>query len=220
MKLIPSAAAALATALFTALPAAAQSAAVVLTPAGAPRIDVAGQVAWLGQHAISTDDWFGAGAFSLSGGYYVTPHIKVEGDFATAGRASFYSDEFIATPGAPYPVYRPLEHEVSLTTASGAVAYQLFENRWVHPFLAAGVEVAHTRDRTDVPPFVSYDPRGPAVPVPPAQTTTSYAVRPMVTGGFKFYIAPRAFVRTDLRWTFERSSAATVAWRGGIGIDF
>jgi hypothetical protein len=219
MKLIRSAAVVLAAALFTALPAAAQSAAVVLTPAGAPRIDVAGQVAWLGQHAISTDKWFDAGAFSLSAGYYVTPHIKVEGDFGTAAKGSFYTDEYISTPTAPYPLYRVREHQVSLSTGSAAVAYQLFENRWVHPFLAAGLEIARTRDRIDVPPFYG-DPRAAALPIPPPQTTTSYSVRPVVNSGFKFYIAPRAFVRTDLRWTFERSTSATVAWRGGIGIDF
>ena len=107
-----------AAALLSTVPAAAQSTPVLLTPAGAPRIDVAGQVGWIGQHAIAWDDWFDGGTFSASGGYYVTPHIKIEGEIGSAAKGTFYAPEYLAVPGAQYPIYRVRQHDVSLTTTS------------------------------------------------------------------------------------------------------
>ena len=54
----------------------------------------------------------------------------------------------------------------------------------------------------------------------PAIDKVSYSVRPVVTGGFKFYVSQRAFVRTEVRTAFSTKRPLAIQWRGGVGIDF
>jgi len=54
----------------------------------------------------------------------------------------------------------------------------------------------------------------------PAIDNVSYSVRPVVTGGFKFYVSQRAFVRTEVRTSFSTDRPLAIQWRGGVGIDF
>ena len=224
MTHLRSAIAAVAIALVSAAPSAAQTSSVSLQPADAPRWDVTGHAAWLGVHRTNAEPawsngWFDAGAFGASTGYYWTSHLKLEADVATSTRANFFTVEPVASSGRT--IFRSQEHRLTATTAGVNVAYQFFENRWVHPFVAAGVEVARERDRVEsnLPPVIGPDGRAP-FPLPTVETTTSYAVRPTLGGGFKFYVGEHAFVKTEIRSTVDGTGAATFAWRGGVGIDF
>ncbi len=216
--------AAMAIALSWTIPATAQTRPVSLTPADAPRWDVAGHVGWLGLNGDGAaptwnSGWFDAGSVGANAGYYWTQHLKLEADLATSSSARFYTAEPLVAAGRQ--VFRSREHAVTVTSAGTSLAYQFFENRWVHPFLAAGLEVARERDRVEsfLPPVIGPDGRAP-VPAPSLETNTAYVVRPMLSGGFKVYMGERAFLKTEVRSTVDGGGAATFSWRGGIGVDF
>jgi len=213
-------------ALFPASPAMAQRA-ISLVPPDSPRWDVAGSAGWLGQTRTRSngpfvdDIWLNAGAVAGSIGFQWAPHLKLTGDIATSSNGRFYTYEPVTVPGRPAPIYRSLEHGVRTTAASGSVAYQFFDNRWVHPFVAAGVEIAQEHDRIEsiLQPILGPDGRAD-VPIPSIETRTTTAVRPTSGGGFKFYVAERAFVSTDIRFSFDRRGLVSSSWRSGVGFDF
>jgi len=187
-------------------------AAVLLTPPDSPRWDAAGQVAWLSGTQPSTPadfrGWFDAATIGATAGFYISPHLKVEGGIDTSTRGTFYTTERRPLPGSPFPMFVSSQHAVAVRTVSAVAAYQFFENTWVHPFVSGGAELARADDRIET------------LPDPHATSVTATTVRPTLGGGAKFYVSPRAFVRTDARWTFDRSGVARVSWRGGIGFDF
>ena len=95
--------------------------------------------------------------------------------------------------------------------------YQFFENQWVHPFVGVGAELVRERDRADALPPITIRPTpAPSLIVPalPAIDKVSYSVRPLVTGGFKFYVSPRAFVRTEVRTALSTDRGLALQWRG------
>ena len=102
--------------------------------------------------------------------------------------------------------------------------YQFFENQWVHPFVGAGLELAREHHRADSlsAETARLSTTTPALRLPdvPAIDAVSYSVRPLVTGGFKFYVTPHAFVRTDVRTSLSADRPLAWQWRGGIGFDF
>jgi hypothetical protein len=58
------------------------------------------------------------------------------------------------------------------------------------------------------------------VPAFDGPTEIVYTVRPSITGGAKFYVSDRAFIRTDFRTSFSPDRNVNVAWRSGVGFDF
>src|SRR5688500_4925295 len=83
-----------------ALPAAAQDQSVVsLVPENLARWDVAGHVGWLGVNkseiAPEWNEWYDAGSFSASVGFYWTRHLKIELDVSTTTEADVFSQEQI-----------------------------------------------------------------------------------------------------------------------------
>ena len=201
--------------------------AISLVPADAPRWEVAAGAGWFGRAqtrstgAFVDDIWLDAGAVAGSIGYRWAPHLKLTGEVGTSSNGRFYSYEPVAVPGRPTPIFQSREHAVRTTTASAAVAYQFFDNRWVHPFVMTGVEIAHERDRIEsiVQPVLGPDGRA-GVPVPSVETKTTRAVRPTVGGGFTFYVSERAFIDTGVRFSFDRDGLVTSSWRSGVGFDF
>jgi hypothetical protein len=205
--------------------AAAQTQKVSLVPSDDPRWEASGSAGWFGRSRTSSetdrgDTWSTAGSFAASLGYHWTPHLKFEGEVATSSTASFYTFESVMLPGRSTPTFRSSEHGVKTTSATGRVVYQFFDNRWVHPFVIAGVEVARDRDRieTIIPPVSPATPFSP--PVIELKTQTTNSVRPVFGGGFKFYVAERAFIRTDTRFSFDGDGLANSSWVAGIGFDF
>jgi hypothetical protein len=82
----------------------------------------------------------------------------------------------------------------------------------------------HERQRADAfPPSTFRGVTGagfPVVPSLPAIDAVTYSVRPIVTGGFKFYVTPHAFIRVDARTALSAERPLALQWRGGIGFDF
>jgi hypothetical protein len=102
--------------------------------------------------------------------------------------------------------------------------YQFFDNQWVHPFVGAGAELVRERHTADALPAqtlrLSTTVPNQILPALPAIDSVSYSVRPLVTGGFKFYVSPRAFARLEVRTAFSADRPLALQWRGGVGFDF
>ena len=109
-------------------------------------------------------------------------------------------------------------------TVGATAMYQFFDNQWVHPFVGAGAELVRERHLAGALPAstIRFSTAVPSLSLPsvPAVDTITYSVRPIVTGGFKFYVSPHAFVRTDVRTTLSADRPLAWQWRGGVGFDF
>ena len=182
------------------------------------RWDVAGQLALLNRNKTELgsrwDHWYEAPLIQGSAGHYWTPHIKTELEIAASGQGTIGVEEDLR--------YR--EHMLRESTVGATAVYQFLDNQWVHPFVGAGLEVARERHVAESLP--SSVERFPTTALPltlrpvPAIDNVSYSVRPVVAGGFKFYVSQRAFVRTEVRTSFSADRPLAIQWRGGVGIDF
>ena len=187
----------------------------LLTIAGTARAqewDAAGQLALLNRNKAdlgSYDTWYSVAAVDGTVARYWTPHLKTEFEVGTAGEGRIYG---------PYR-----EQKLRETTVGATALYQFFENQWVHPFIGGGVELAreHVRASAFPPPTLRVPPApGLGVPSLAAVDEVNYAARPVVSGGFKFYVSPHAFVRTEVRTALSADRPLALQWRGGIGFDF
>jgi hypothetical protein len=212
-----------------ALPAAAQTTATVsLVPDRWTRWDVTAQVGRQGvnksEFGSDWNGWYESGSFAAAAGFSWTPNVKLELDVMRAGRARLYQSEQVLIPGDPVQYFRSREHHFSTTTTAASVVYQAFENRWFHPFAGGGVEIMREARRSDASQqsafrngIVILPPASVALPAESAVWTTA---RPFATTGFKVYVSPRAFLRSDLRVGFSRRGAESAVWRAGVGFDF
>ena len=186
--------------------------------------DTAGQLALLNRNKTDlggSDQWYSVAAINGTVGHYWTPHIKLELDVGTAAQGEIDGAEPAAAPGLPFPFPRYREHKLRETTVGATALYQFFENQWVHPFVGAGVELVHERHLADALPATNIAISPPVrLPAVAAVDSVSYSVRPLITGGFKFYVTPHAFIRTDVRASLTGDVPAALQWRGGIGLDF
>jgi len=184
----------------------------IASSARAQEWDAAGQLALLNRNKAdlgSYDRWYSVAAIDGTVARYWTPHFKTEFDVGTSAEGRIWG---------PYREQRLRE-----TTVGATALYQFFENQWVHPFIGGGIELAHERVRAEAfPPPTLRLPAGAVPPVPslPAIDEVNYSVRPVVSGGFKFYVSPHAFVRTEVRTSFAADRPLALQWRGGIGFDF
>jgi hypothetical protein len=186
--------------------------------------DVAGTLGWLSANVRRTesyDDWYNRGFFGgLSFGWYWTDHLKTEVGVSASNGVRVW----VATP-MPFPDQRFYTSELELDTRRLSVHqhYQFGTNQWVHPFLAAGVDVvAEGVSRRDGPVY-GYDPVTrqsqlvrPATDYPRRTDWQTFA---SVSGGMKAYATQRVFFLTDLRVTFARRPEE-VLLRLGLGVDF
>jgi hypothetical protein len=202
-------------------PAAAQDQLVTtFVPDAQRRWDAGWFVGWRGvdksELAPDWNDWYDVGAFSASAGRYLTPHLKIDLDVSTTTTGRIYRQDLFGTPG-PLAYYQLRAYEFRRTSVAPSLAYQFLENRWVHPFLGVGIEGIREAEQLDVqilPPF------GPRPPLPTRETRVGYSARPFITGGVKFYMSERAFIRTDILSTFSSGGAESAVWRIGAGVDF
>jgi opacity protein-like surface antigen len=219
----PLAAAVLAAALLTAGTAAAQQPAISLTPADPAQWDIAGHVGWLGADMPGAgtvgDNRYDTSSAGLSIGRYVTSHLKTEIHGGVTGEGRMYRVEQLPVPGSP-PVFRANQHYFQNATIGAGLFYQFFENQWFHPFAGGGVEALRERERVEVEPPYAFPPGRvpPVLPAPPPPRLT-YSARPFVATGFKWYVAERAFVRSDVQASFSTRGTTHVVWTAGIGAD-
>ena len=212
------------TALLFARTVAAQS--VSLTPSDPQRWDTSVSIGWLtgDKSDLTSDewnDWYDTFATSLEVGRYWTAHLKTEAGVTFTNEGDVYAQERLTVPGLPSGVFATRRHGFRITAVDLAAAYQFFENSWVHPFAAAGLQLAWERQRVESPFPVFTREGGPiALPDLNDRTRTESLVAPFVSAGAKFYVTERGFFRSDVSAAFDRDGAARVCWRVGGGIDF
>ena len=138
-----------------------------------------------------------------------TPRCSGDGVLCAATRRS----PTIRVPGIAVPVYRSFEQRAQVTSIAPAVHYQFFRNQWFHPLLGAGVSLDRDRVRRvypEQPVPIGANGGAPWVQLPREEqpTRTTIVLRPLLLGGFKAYVASRAFLRSDVSATFAVRSRA------------
>ncbi len=212
--------------LWPALVSAQATGGISLTSPDLPRWDVSGEAGWLSSNKSEIgpawNDWYDVTTGGGAVGHYVTPNLKAELRLAFSGQGRVYHEERIEVPGETFPAFRLREHYFRATTLGGGVTYQFFRNQWFHPHVGAGLEVVRETDRTFAPEW-RLPSRQPGVPlVIPAVdggTHVSWAARPVLSTGFKWYVNERGFARTDVRVSLGDRRATHVVWTAGFGVD-
>lgn len=195
-----------------------------------PRYDIGVLGGWGGLRSTSDRDynpWDGVGVVALQIGRYWTDHIKTEVQIQTTSEAVVFENPRapVVVPGVSTPVFRYSELQMRVRGAAALVHYQFFRNQWFHPFLGVGVSIDVDRLQRRFPEQVV--PAGPNASLPwvtlarevgPIRTETS--VRPLLAGGFKVYVAHRAFLRSDASLGVSVHERGTLRWQFGGGFDF
>jgi hypothetical protein len=189
------------------------------------RGDISGTVGWitLNKSEVSSyNNWRTEGLFSVRAGWYWTNHLKTSIDASITTDADVYvagqSGVFPGVPLYPSSRYTFRGHHLGISQA-----YQFRHNQWVHPFLAAGVDILAERRSQREDPLFFYDQvtrqtrvLRDAIEHP---DRTDVRTRAMISGGLKAYVSRKAFVLTDVRVTFGRR-AEELHWGFGVGADF
>jgi hypothetical protein len=169
------------------------------------------------------EDWFQAAQGGVVLGRYLSPHFKLEVEATATTEGTRFRSDQIAVPGSPYPFWVTSEYRTSVGSIGAVAAWQFRDNEWVHPFVEAGVSADVERTVVQIPEQFYGDPRSGGPPARVAQRRneqhTSTRARGVMGGGAKVYFRERAFVRTDLRFTFDRDHQ-NLMFRAGVGFDF
>ncbi len=191
------------------------------------RVDVTGIVAWLNANksGLSEDgynDWYNRAAFGGAGvGWYWTDHLKTEVDAGVSSRVSLRSIESSSDSRQQRIIYD--EYGFATRRIGFAQHYQFGRNVWFHPWVSAGVDLTWEQiDETEGPIQIfdnvthqsHQEPGEGALP-----RRTEFTARPFGALGFKTYMAPRTFFRTDMKFVF-RGGVDEVLVRFGLGVDF
>lgn len=181
---------------------------------------MSGTFGWLSADKSELDSYAGGNDWynrSLSGGvslgWYWTDHWKtdIEGGISSGAELQAYTTTVVDGR----PVSLRSSYEFATRRLAISQQYQFYRNAWFHPFAGAGLDL--TWEQTDrVDEFFSSLPFRPGTPHP---TRTELLTRPFATFGFKAYMTPRAFFRTDLKLVFKEGVDETLL-RFGLGVDF
>jgi len=171
------------------------------------------------------DRWYSSARAGISVGRYWTPNLKTEVEVMTSGEGMRYASRTAILADGTQWWYGA--HEYFRTSQGSArVVWQLLDNRWVHPYLLAGVALDADRQHAFIPEQYRYlsDGRTPAIRelLVPQQTegpATVYRVGAMVGAGAKLYFSPTVFANTALLVTHAKP-AKTVSIILGLGLDF
>lgn len=171
------------------------------------------------------DNWYTSARAGVSVGRYWTPNLKTEAEVMTSGEGMRYAQRTTTLrDGTSWP-YGAQEY-FRLSQGSARVVWQLFENRWIHPYVLAGVTLDADRQRAFIAEQYRYngDARAPGTRqlLAPQQTEGSvnrYRVGALVGAGAKLYLSPRTFANTAVLVTYAKP-AKTVSVILGLGLDF
>jgi hypothetical protein len=188
------------------------------------RGDLSGTAGWLSAGTVidsprDSKDWHSSLFGVVSAGWYWTDNLKTEIDVGAGPQATAYRFEYVVINGRP--TYRNSDYTFSRRILGISQQYQFFRNAWFHPHVAAGANLTWERATERFNAVLGGDigdPRGiPAAGI--EGPNTRFTVRPFVATGFKAYMTPRSFFRTDLRVRFHGGPDETQL-RFGFGVDF
>jgi hypothetical protein len=159
-------------------------------------------------------------AYVFGAGHFWTQHIKSDVGVTLTRDQRAFDIETYSTPAVPPGAFAYTNRTSRFTTISGALTYQFFENAFVHPYVAGGVNLEWIREHrfrdetTTTVNRVRY-----AIPAVD-ERDNSLLVRPIVAVGCKSYFNGRTFVRTEALVAFGSSGASLSTVRIGVGVDF
>jgi hypothetical protein len=189
------------------------------------RADLTGALAWLNVNKAGLDeydDWYNRGLYGGAGlGWYWTDNLKteVDGGFSTRVEREVYNFELVG--GRP----TTSESTFHFTTRRVAISqqYQFYRNVWFHPFVTAGVDFTWEKTEQEDGPVTVFDNAARQTLVLREEvvhpTRTELLTRPFAAFGFKAYMTPRSFFRSDMKLVF-RGGLDEVLMRFGFGVDF
>ena len=196
-------------------------------PSRLVRGDVSGLVGWL--HVNKSDlndqtdnDWYNRGLYGGGvAGWHWTDHHKTEIEAGASSTVRHESYRVIVVNG----VQAAENSRFAFSTQRIALGqqYQFYRNAWFHPHAGAGVDLTWERTTQNIAPvYVFGPPLGRPGEIRPARVVgpdNDLRVRPFGEVGFKAYVSPRGFVRSDLR-VLARGGIDEVQLRFGFGVDF
>lgn len=172
------------------------------------------------------DDWYAAARLGASVGRYWTRHLKTELEVMTSTEGTHYGARMATTSdGTSFPY--GVQESYRWSQGSARVVWQLLENRWIHPYLLAGVTLDIVRERSFVAEQYRYLPSAPGVPslreilVHEHRTgpDTVYRASLMAGGGAKLYMSANTFANAGILVTYAKP-AQSVSLVLGFGLDF
>jgi hypothetical protein len=194
-------------------------------PPQATRSDLTGTVAWFNADKgefVEYNDWYNSSVYGGgSFGWYWTDHLKSEIDFGASSKAErdVYRLERIDGNQAT------VESVFGFSTRRIAIAqhYQFFRNVWFHPFVAGGLDLTWETIEERQEAISVFDPIARQTRFIREEvvhpTRTEQHTRPFITFGFKGYVSPRTFFRSDMKFVV-RNGVDEVLVRFGMGVDF
>lgn len=208
--------------LLPAMPVRAQSG---QPPEPVMRADVTGTLSWLAVEkdplgSLGHDRWHHTLFGAVGAGWYWNDHLKTEVDFGVGRRSTDYGGRQVVVNGIP--AFVTVESTFSRRILGISQQYQFDRNAWFHPHVAAGADVTWEQSTDTTRPIVTLYQQGqPVQTLEPERTDnrTEVTVRPFLATGFKAYMTPRGFFRSDIRIGF-RGGIEEVLVRFGFGIDF
>jgi len=189
------------------------------------RADIGGSIGWFNAdkgELVEYDSWYNRSVFGgVSLGWYWTDNLKTELEVGVSSRAEREVYVYRVEAG------RQTSFESTFHFGTRRIAvgqqYQFFRNAWFHPYLAAGVDVTWESIEHEDGPVNVYDAAArTVVETRPARIyprETPQHTRPFAGFGFKSYMTPRSFFRSDLKLVF-RDGVDEMLLRLGFGVDF
>ena len=199
------------------------------SPSRLVRADVSGLASWLnvnksGLGDQSHNDWYNRG-FQAAGvaGWYWTDQHKAEIEVGASTAVDFDVYRRFAVENN-FPAFGESRFTFRTWRVAIGEQYQFFRNAWFHPHVGAGVDLTWETTTEHAQPVILYPTQQPGQPrqLRPAMVIgpdTELHVRPFGEVGFKSYVSPRSFLRSDLRLLL-RNGLEEVQVRFGFGVDF
>jgi hypothetical protein len=188
------------------------------------RPDIAGSIGWLNvnkSELSSSNDWYNRGLHgAVTAGWYWSTHLKTELEASASKKVRFFASRELLIDGIRS--YAASEHTFTTRRVSIAQAYQFEENAWFHPHVSAGVDFnweTTTRFDREIYQYLIGSPGRIIRPAIREPERTDLHVRPFAAVGFKAYMTPRGFFRTDARVSAGKR-LEEILFRFGFGVDF
>lgn len=191
------------------------------------RLDLTGTAGWLAVNKEPpaefdySDDWQDSLFAAATAGWYWTDHLKTEVEFGAGADATAFRSRPVVVDGRLTSEF--VESRYTRRTLALGQHYQFLRNAWFHPHVGAGMNVTFEEITDHFSSLVVYSPPdgGPRVVRPEIVEgpRTDVFLSPYVSTGFKTYLTPRGFFRTDLKITL-RAGIDEVLVRFGFGVDF
>jgi hypothetical protein len=193
-------------------------------PSPLSRVDTAVIVGWLNVNKAELeeyDNWYSTGSAGGSVGWYWTDHLKTELEFVVSSEVE--RDVYTFRQQGPVSINRESSFQFGTRRLAIGQQYQFQRNVMFHPYIGAGLDVNwESIEREDGEERIFDNTARETRTGAPAEhfpKRTEVHTRPFAALGFKAYMSPRSYFRTDLKFVID-GGVEEVLLRFGVGVDF